>query len=55
LLDGWRVRSETKATAAVRGNANLKVPLAFVGFEPFVVSKKSLTSHSTERVDTRVL
>ena len=43
------------ATAAIRGNANLKAPLAFVRFEPFVVPKKSLTGDSTERVDTRVL
>jgi hypothetical protein len=39
----------------VRGNANLKTPLTFVRFEPFVVPKKSLTGDSTERVDTRVL
>jgi len=53
--EAWRVHPEAKATAAVRGNADLKVPLAFVRFEPFVVPKKSLTGDSTERVDTRVL
>jgi RND family efflux transporter MFP subunit len=53
--EAWRVRSEAKATAAIRGNANLKTRLAFVRFEPFVVPKKSLTGDSTERVDTRVL
>ena len=53
--EAWRVHSEAKATAAVRGNADLKAPLAFVRFEPFVVPKKSLTGDSTERVDTRVL
>jgi multidrug efflux pump subunit AcrA (membrane-fusion protein) len=53
--EAWRVRPEEKATAAVRGNANLKTPLAFVRFEPFVIPKKSLTGDSTERVDTRVL
>jgi hypothetical protein len=53
--EAWRVHPEAKATAAVRGNANLKAPLAFVRFEPFVVLKKSLTGDSTERVDTRVL
>jgi multidrug efflux pump subunit AcrA (membrane-fusion protein) len=51
----WRVRPEAGATAAVRGNPDLKAPLAFVRFEPFVVPKKSLTGDSTERVDTRVL
>src|SRR5215468_5146269 len=50
-----RVQSGARALAAVRGNANLKTPLAFVRFEPFVVPKKSLTGDSTERVDTRVL
>jgi RND family efflux transporter MFP subunit len=53
--EAWRVRPEAAATAAVRGNANLKTRLAFVRFEPFVVPKKSLTGDSTERVDTRVL
>jgi multidrug efflux pump subunit AcrA (membrane-fusion protein) len=53
--EAWRVHPEAKATAAVRGNANLKAPLRFVRFEPFVIPKKSLTGDSTERVDTRVL
>ena len=39
----------------VRGNAELKAPLRFVRFEPYVVPKRSLTGDSTERVDTRVL
>jgi len=50
-----RVQPGAKAIAAVRGNADLKTPLTFVRFEPFVVPKKSLTGDSTERVDTRVL
>lgn len=49
-----RVQSGAREIAAVRGNADLKTPLAFVWFEPFVVPKKSLTGDSTERVDTRV-
>jgi multidrug efflux pump subunit AcrA (membrane-fusion protein) len=53
--EAWRVHPEAKATAAGRGNANLKAPLRFVRFEPFVIPKKSLTGDSTERVDTRVL
>jgi RND family efflux transporter MFP subunit len=50
-----RVQPGAKAMAAVRGNTDLKTPLTFVRFEPFVVPKKSLTGDSTERVDTRVL
>jgi RND family efflux transporter MFP subunit len=53
--EAWRVQPGAEATANVRGNANLKTPLSFVRFEPFVVPKKSLTGDSTERVDTRVL
>jgi hypothetical protein len=44
-----------KAIATVRGNADLRTPVTFVRFEPFVLPKKSLTGESTERVDTRVL
>jgi HlyD family secretion protein len=53
--EAWRVRPSANAVATVRGNANLKTPLTFVRFEPFVIPKKSLTGDSTERVDTRVL
>lgn len=53
--EAWRVSPKAKAVATVRGNANLKTPVTFVRFEPFVVPKKSLTGDSTERVDTRVL
>jgi HlyD family secretion protein len=53
--EAWRVRPDAGASAAVRGNAELKTPLKFVRFEPFVLPKKSLTGDSTERVDTRVL
>jgi RND family efflux transporter MFP subunit len=53
--EAWRVSPGTKAVATVRGNADLKTPLTFVRFEPFVLPKKSLTGDSTERVDTRVL
>jgi RND family efflux transporter MFP subunit len=53
--EAWRVLPEASAAASVRGNANLKTPLTFVRFEPFVVPKKSLTGDSAERVDTRVL
>jgi HlyD family secretion protein len=53
--EAWRVRQEAKAVAAVRGNTDLKTPLKFVRFEPFVLPKRSLTGDNTERVDTRVL
>jgi multidrug efflux pump subunit AcrA (membrane-fusion protein) len=53
--EGWRVRAGAAAMGHMRGNAELKTPLRFVRFEPFVVPKRSLTGDSTERVDTRVL
>jgi multidrug efflux pump subunit AcrA (membrane-fusion protein) len=53
--EGWRVRAGATAIGRMRGNAELKSPLSFVRFEPFVVPKRSLTGDSTERVDTRVL
>jgi HlyD family secretion protein len=53
--EGWRVQAGAPAVGRLRGNAELKSPLSFVRFEPFVVPKRSLTGDSTERVDTRVL
>jgi len=53
--EAWRVSMGAKAIATVRGNADLRTPVTFVRFEPFVLPKKSLTGESTERVDTRVL
>lgn len=53
--DAWRVQPEAQAVAFLRGNREIKTPLKFVRFEPYVIPKKSLTGDSTERVDTRVL
>jgi RND family efflux transporter MFP subunit len=53
--DAWRVRANADAIGFLRGNNQMKTPLHFVCFEPYVVPKVSLTGDSTERVDTRVL
>lgn len=53
--DAWRVTFGSPATASLRGNPAVSVPLEFVRFEPFVIPKRSLTGESSERVDTRVL
>ena len=53
--DAWRVRPDRPATAAVRGNGRLTVPIHFVRFEPYVVPKRALSGATTERTDTRVL
>jgi HlyD family secretion protein len=53
--DAWRVRANAQAVGYLRGNNQIRTPLQFVRFEPYVVPKMSLTGDSTERVDTRVL
>ncbi len=53
--EAWRITPGAEAIAFVKGNKDLKTPLTFIRFEPYVVPKRSLTGDSTERVDTRVL
>jgi RND family efflux transporter MFP subunit len=53
--DAWRVKAGATAVGYLRGNKDIKTPLEFVRFEPYVVPKVSLTGDSAERVDTRVL
>lgn len=53
--DAPRVRQEAAAYAVLRGDGRVRLPLRFVRFEPFVVSKRALSSTTAERVDTRVL
>jgi len=53
--DAWRVDPGARATAFVRGNAALRIPLTFEYVEPHIIPKISLTGRSTERSDTRVL
>ncbi len=53
--DAWRVRPNAEAIGYLRGNNQIRAPLRFVRFEPYVVPKMSLTGDTTERVDTRVL
>jgi len=53
--DCWRFQKEAKATAFVRGNANIHFPMKFVRVEPYVIPKTSFTGETIERIDTRVL
>jgi RND family efflux transporter MFP subunit len=53
--DIWRLREGAPAEAVVRGNRDIRFPLAFVRIEPYVLAKRSLTGDIAERVDTRVL
>lgn len=53
--DAWRFKKGAKATAYLRGDPSVSIPLTYVRTEPYVTPKKSLTGNSTERTDTRVL
>lgn len=53
--EAWRFRKGAPATAFVRGNSNISIPLQFVRIEPYVVPKTAYTGDTFERVDTRVL
>ncbi|MCU0838541.1 MAG: efflux RND transporter periplasmic adaptor subunit [Rhodospirillales bacterium] len=53
--DIWRLRPGATAEAVVRGNREIRFPLAFVRVEPYVTPKRSLTGDTSERVDTRIL
>lgn len=53
--DAWRVYPGAAATAYVRGNADIAIPLTFRYIEPLIIPKQSLTGSDFERVDTRVL
>jgi len=54
-FDAWRFQSDQPATAFVRGEPSVKIPLTFVRTEPYIIPKKSLTGNGAERSDTRVL
>lgn len=53
--DAWRYIPGACATAFVRGNADIVIPLEFDYVEPLIVPKKTLTGSDMEAVDTRVL
>jgi multidrug efflux pump subunit AcrA (membrane-fusion protein) len=53
--NAWRYSKGSPATAFLRGNSKISIPLEFVYIEPYMIPKKSLTAADTEQVDTRVL
>lgn len=53
--DSWRILKNQPAVAFVRGNSSIRIPLEYIGIEPLIVPKSSLTGNNQERVDTRVL
>lgn len=53
--DAWRIQKAAPATAFVRGNSSITIPLKFNYIEPYIRPKQVLTGSDIERVDTRVL
>lgn len=53
--DSWRLIKGAPATAFLRGNSRIAIPLEFVYLEPYIIPKISLSGSDVERVDTRVL
>ncbi len=53
--DAWRVMKGAPATAFVRGNSSIQIPLQFNYIEPYIIPKQVLAGSDAERVDTRVL
>jgi len=53
--DAWRYEAGSRATAYVRGNRNISIPLRFAYISPYMIPKGSFTGETVERVDTRVL
>lgn len=53
--DAWRVIKGSPATAFVRGNSGIQIPLSFSYIEPYIIPKQQLTGSDIERIDTRVL
>lgn len=53
--DAWRYVAGAAATAFVRGNSSIEIPLEYDYIEPLIVPKKTLTGSDFEAIDTRVL
>lgn len=53
--DAWRFMKGSRATAFVRGNAQIVIPLEYVSTDPYMIPKRVLTGSTVERADTRVL
>lgn len=53
--DAWRLIENAPATAYVRGNNDIAIPLQFSLIEPLIIQKTQLTGSDVERIDTRVI
>lgn len=53
--DIWRFKSNTKATAFLKSNKDIKFPLTFVRLEPYAAPKQQISGDVQEFVDTRIV
>jgi HlyD family secretion protein len=54
-INASRIRPDSAATAALKGDPTRKFPLQFVRIVPYMIPKQNLTGSNSERVDVRVL
>lgn len=54
-IEASRLNPAKPAFAYLRGNPQIKIPLTFVRFEPYIVPKISISGGNAEKIDTRVL
>ena len=54
-VDAARLRTDSRAWASPRGNADIRIELEFVLVEPLIVAKTNLAGRTSELIDTRVL
>lgn len=54
-VEAHLVSSNNSATAYLRGNPQVKIPLKFVRIEPKIVPKISISGANTQKIDSRVL
>ncbi len=53
--ENYRFEQGAEATAMLRGNPQVKIPLQFVRVEPMIVGKTSIAGNGSEKIDTRVV
>lgn len=53
--DIHRVDQDAKAIGMLRGNSQVKIPLKFLKYAPYIMPKSNLSNRVSERIDTRVI
>ena len=53
--DIHRINQDAKSIGILRSNSQLKIPLKFIKYDPYVMPKSNLSNNITEKIDTRVI